>query len=163
MDMFHPVQIRLVEGASITSLQWSPSSTDPLKNIFINPNYRVHFQYPAHWKKVNDERYEGSDGFFQISAIFSEGSIHEVCQNEAFHQLMPYGSSPQIIPTQMEDQEACKILPDEDQPIEMKGQAALIVKYPTPIQIQGNMYNYFILWVDQDHINEISSTFSFLS
>ena len=63
----------------------------------------------------------------------------------------------------MKDQEACKILPAEDQPLEMKGQAALIVKYPTPIQIQGNMYNYFILWVDQDHINEISSTFSFLS
>ena len=163
MDMLHPVPIRLVEGASITSLQWSPSSIDPLKSNFINPNYRVYFQYPAHWKKVNDERYEGSDGFFQISAIFSEGSIHEVCQNEAFHQLMPYGSNPRTIQIQIENQEACMIFPSEDQPPEMRGQAALIVKYPTPIQIQGNMYNYFILWVDQDHINEISSTFSFLS
>jgi TolB protein len=39
----------------------------------------------------------------------------------------------------------------------------LIVKYQKPIQIQGTLYNYFILWVDQNHLEEISSTFSFLS
>ena len=163
MDVFHPVPIRLVEGATITSLQWSPSSTVPLKNTYINSIYRIQFQYPAYWVKVNEERYESLDGFFQISAIFSEGSIHEVCENEAFHQLMPYGSSPRIIPIQKEGQEACKVLPSKDQPIEMGGQAAMIVKYQTPIQIQGTLYNYFILWVDQNHLEEISSTFSFLS
>jgi TolB protein len=76
---------------------------------------------------------------------------------------MPYGSNPRTIQIQIENQEACMIFPSEDQPPEMRGQAALIVKYPTSIQIQGNMYNYFVLWVDQDHISEISSTFSFLS
>ena len=163
MDVFHPVPIRLVGGATITSLQWSPTSDVPLKNTYINSIYRIQFQYPAYWVKVNEERYESSEGFFQVSAIFSEGGIHEVCENEAFHQLMPYGSSPQIIPTQKEGQESCKILPSQDQPIEMGGQAAMIVKYPAPIQIQGNLYNYFILWVDQNHLEEISSTFSFLS
>ncbi|MCQ6275606.1 LysM peptidoglycan-binding domain-containing protein [Bacillus sp. V3B] len=163
IDVHHPVPIRLVEGAFITSLQWSPSSVSPLKKTYMNSVYHVQFQYPAHWKKVNDERYEGPDGFFQISAIFSEGSIHEVCNNEAFHPLMPYGSQPRIMPTQIQHQEACLIVPSEDQPSEMRGQAAMIVKYPTPIQIQGTTYNYFIMWVDQNHINEISATFSFLS
>ena len=162
IDTVHPVPIRLIEGAFITSLKWSPMPISPANKTFSSPIYNVQFQYPSHWDRVTDERYEGTDGFFQLSAISTEESIDVVCHNEAFHQLMPYGSAPRIIKTQIQQQEACFILPSQDQPQEMTGQAALIARYPQPIQIGGNTYHYVILWVDQEHLNEISATVVFL-
>jgi TolB protein len=162
IDVKHAVPIRLLKGVLITSLQWSPMSVSPLKKTFTNTTYKVQFQYPAHWQRITTERYEGTDGFFRISAISAEGSINDVCQDEAFHQLMPYGSDPRIVKTQIQNQDACFIFPSKDQPLEMRGQAALIVRYPTPIQISGTTYNYFILWADQTHIKEISSKLSFI-
>jgi TolB protein len=162
IDLLHPVPIRLLEGALITSLQWSPMPILPSNKTFTSLDYKVQFQYPVHLERVTAERYEGSDGFFQISAISSDETINEVCHNEAFHQLLPYGSEPRIYKGQIQQQEACFIFPSEDQPPEMRRQAALIVKYPSPIQIEGSTYNYFILWADQDHINQISATLGFL-
>ncbi len=161
-DLTHPVPIRLVEGTQITSLQWSPTPVNSLRKTFINTTYKVQFKFPSNWKQVNEERYEGKDGFFQISAISGASEIQEICHNEAFHPLIPYGTQPRIQSTQILNQEACFIYPSEDQPAEMREQAALIVKYPKPIQIQGTFYNYFILWADQGHINEISTTIVFL-
>ncbi|WP_342431553.1 peptidase M56 [Neobacillus sp. FSL H8-0543] len=138
-------------------------SATPIRKTYTNTAFNIQFQYPGHWQKVKDERYEGHDGFFQISAIFSEESMNEVCQNEAFHQLIPYGTGPQIIHTHIQAQEACYIYPSADQPPEMKGQSALIVRYPQSIQIDGTTYNYFILWADKNHIDEISSTIRFLT
>ncbi|MFX3672847.1 MAG: LysM peptidoglycan-binding domain-containing protein [Paenisporosarcina sp.] len=163
IDVMHPVPIRLREAALITSLQWSPMPIVDMKKTFTSQVYNVQFRYPSNWERVSDERFEGPDGFFQLSAISSDETINEVCHNEAFHILHPYGSQPRIIETQIQQQEACFIYPSKDQPPEMEDQAALIIKYPNPIQIGGNTYNYFILWVDQHHLNEISTTLVFLS
>ncbi|WP_066054370.1 LysM peptidoglycan-binding domain-containing protein [Robertmurraya korlensis] len=162
MDLRHPVPIKLLEGIQISSLQWSPMPLSSLKRTYTNSTYNVQFEYPASWRRVNDERYEGPDGFFQVSTILSEETIQNVCQNEAFHQLLPYGTKPLIIQTNIQTQEACYIFPSEDQPPEMKGQAALIVRYPAPIQIGDTFYNYFILWADQNHLYGISSSLTFL-
>lgn len=163
LDVTHPVPIRLMQQEGrIMSLQWSPSPIMNLpRKMYTNSVYKVRFQYPSHWQKVNDERYQGTDGFFQISAISGGENMDDVCRGEAFHQLMPYGSMPSIIKTQIQNQEACFIFPSADQPAEMMNQAALIVRYPIPIQIQGTTYQYFILWADQQHIQEISSTLTF--
>ncbi|WP_342599170.1 LysM peptidoglycan-binding domain-containing protein [Psychrobacillus sp. FSL H8-0483] len=162
IDLLHPVPIRLIEGALITSLQWSPMPISLMKKTFTSLVYNVQLQYPSHWDRVTTDRYEGLDGFFQVSAISSDETINEVCHNEAFHQLSPYGSEPRINKAQIQQQEACFIFPSDDQPSEMRGQAALIVRYPNPISIEGSTYNYFILWADQNHINEISSSLVFL-
>lgn len=162
VNLGHPVPIRLIAGSLITSLQWSPKPVTPMRKTYTNSTFIVQFQYPGHWQTVTTDRYEGPDGFFQVSAISSDEPINTVCRNEAFHQLQPYGSQPQIIHTQIETQEACFIYPSDDQPPEMKRQAALIVRYPQPIQIEGTTYHYFILWADQDHINEISLSIRFL-
>ncbi|MFD1040496.1 LysM peptidoglycan-binding domain-containing protein [Virgibacillus byunsanensis] len=161
-DVLHSVPIQLIEGVSITSLQWSPTPISLKRTTYTNHTYHVQFQYPAHWRQVTDERYEGPDGFFQISAISSEETLHTVCQNEAQHPLLPYGSEPRITKTQIQNQEACFIFPSEDQPQEMRSQSALIVRYPMPIQIGDTTYQYFILWADQDHLDEISATLTFL-
>lgn len=162
VDVKHPAPIRLLEGVQITSLQWSPTPIVHLTKTYTNQIYKVQLNYPSHWKIKTDERYEGPDGFFQISAISDRENLNEVCHNEAFHQLMPYGSQPRINKTKIQNQEACFIFPSQDQPEEMRMQAALIVKYPKPIQIQGTTYHFFILWADKEHINEISSTLRFL-
>jgi TolB protein len=163
LELKHPVPIRVVAGGSIIALQWSPTEVTPLKRTFRNTVYNVQFQYPAHWERVNEERYEGPDGFFQISAISSDDAIEKVCQNEAYQQLLPYGTQPRIVHTYIENQVACLITPSQDQAAEMRGQAALIVRYPTPVIIEGTPYNYFILWADQGHIREISQSLTFLS
>ena len=161
LDLDHPVPIRLV-GTPVTSLQWSPIPDIPAKETFTSEVYHVQFQFPSHWERVTDEKYEGPDGFFQISAITGDEPLSEICYNEAFHQLLPYGSEPRVTQTQIQQQEACFIFPSDDQAPEMGGQAALIVRYPEQIEIEGTTFNFFILWVDQDHLNEISSTLVFV-
>ncbi|WP_430786638.1 TolB family protein [Virgibacillus flavescens] len=158
IDLSHPKPKQLIDDVSITALQWSLNPVYGSKNSYSNEIYKVKFSYPSHWQMVTDLRYEGPDGFFQISAISSDESITSVCQNEAFHQLLPYGSSPRIVNTHIQNQQACFIFPSNDQPLEMREQAALIVRYPKPITIADTAYNYFILWADQHHIEEISST-----
>ncbi|MBX9976503.1 LysM peptidoglycan-binding domain-containing protein [Cytobacillus firmus] len=163
IDLRHPVPIRLIAGVNIQSLQWSPTAIlDGTQKTYTNTTYKVTFQYPSNWRKVNEERYEGADGFFQISAISAGENLDEVCHGEAFHPLRPYGSMPSILKTRIQNQEACYIFPSKDQPAEMLNQSALIVRYPTPITIQGETYNYFILWADQPHLKEIASSLVFL-
>lgn len=132
-------------------------------NTYRNPEYQVTFRYPANWRRVDDLRYEGSDGFFQISAIASLGDLTTVCRSEAYQQLMPYGSEPQISRTQIAGQEACFIFPSADQPTEMRDQSALIIRYPSPVQIEGVAYNYFILWADRDFIRDMASSVRFIT
>ncbi|WP_264737773.1 LysM peptidoglycan-binding domain-containing protein [Cytobacillus firmus] len=163
IDLRRPVPIRLIAGVNIQSLQWSPTALlDGTQKTYTNTTYKVTFQYPSNWRKVNEERYEGADGFFQISAISAGENLDEVCHGEAFHPLRPYGSMPSILKTRIQNQEACYIFPSADQPAEMLNQAALIVRYPTPITIQGETYNYFILWADQPHLKEIALSLIFL-
>lgn len=162
LDIKHPVPIRLVEGGTITALQWSPLAVSISEKIYSNSDFHIQFHYPSHWTKVEDERYVGPDGFFQISALASNEDIDTVCQNEAFHQLRPYGTAPRIVQTRIQNQEACFIFPSQEQPTEMRGQAALIVKYPTSVVIDETRYHYFILWADKNHINEIGRSVTFI-
>lgn len=144
------------------SLQWSPKPVlDLAKKEFTSETFDVNFQYPASWQRVNDERYEGSEGFFQLSALFGTGPMDAICHDEAFHQLMPYGSAPKIINSPNPYAQSCTIIPSIDQPSDMKGQVAFIAKYPVPIMIDGLTYNYLILLADKSHIKDISSTVLF--
>jgi hypothetical protein len=136
-------------------------------STYSNSVYNVELKYPNNWQLKEEvayaHKYEGSDGFFQISAVSGTGlTIDEVCGNETHHKLEPYGSQPKIEKLRIQNKEACLILPSDDQPEVMKNQAALIVQYPQPIQVSGGSYNYFILWADRNHINEIAKTFKFI-
>ena len=158
VDLVHPVPIQLVTNGNITALAWSKKSSNTA--TYTSATFRVQFQYPINWQRVTDgrERFEGSDGFFQVGAIAYQGPIEDVCHNDAYHQLLPYGSQPQIVSTQIQGQPACFIYPSADQPEEMSNQAALIIQYPTPVVINGNSYNFLILWADVRHINQIAAT-----
>lgn len=126
--------------------------------------FQVTLQYPAGWHHIEDyeEKYGGADGFFQLSALGGRGwTIERACELQAGHHLRPYGSSPQLERWQVRGQEACLIWPSEDQAEDMMGQAALIVRYPQPVQIREDVYHYFILWADKNHIEEIAKTLQF--
>jgi TolB protein len=164
VDLRNHVSFKIVEGGRINALQWSPRIVeDPYRyKIYTNLVYHVSFPYPADWRKVTEERYEGADGFFQISAISSEDRIEAVCHSEANHPLRPYGSRPRIVMSRILNQDACFIFPSEDQPAEMNNQAALIVKYARSVQIGETSYQYFILWADQKYIIPMARGLSFI-
>jgi len=131
-------------------------------NRYTSQKYNVSFLYPLNWRRVSEDRYEGIDGFFQVTAI-SGTTLDEVCRGEAYNILRPYGSQPTIVRTSVQGQEACLIFPYPDQPAEMRGQAALIVRYPRPVTISGQNYNFLALFADKDHIREIAGTVTFLT
>ncbi|MEH7384386.1 hypothetical protein V7147_03065 [Bacillus sp. JJ1521] len=162
VDLQKPSPVMLTREPLIGNLSWSSGNIPSTNKIYTNETYRVRFPYPSNWQQVDAERYEGENGFFQISAIGGGDDIHEVCKGEAYHKLMPYGSSPRVNHTRISGQEACLIYPSADQPTEMKRHAAAIIRYPAPVQIEGSTYNYFILWVDEAHLNPIASTVTFL-
>jgi len=131
--------------------------------VYCNVAYKISLNYPKAWEFTTVDRCEGEDGFFQICAFSGKDlSIDQVAENDAFHKLKPYGDDPQIMDLEIDEQEARLILPSTDQPKEMQNQAALIVKYPTEIELDNNIYYYLILWADKDHIEQIGQSLTFI-
>lgn len=124
--------------------------------------YRVSFNYPWEWVKVEEDYYEGPRGFFIISAINSILPLTDVCQEEVHHDLKPYGSNPTVKELKIDGQEACIIIPSEDQPKEMDNQAAIIAKYPKPIKIKDMEYNYVIVWVEKNYVQMVANSLKFI-
>lgn len=147
-----------LESASVSSgTAWA---------VYTDWTYGVSLRYPAHWQPVEgyQGRYAGPDGFFQLSAIFGEGqTLNEVCRREAYHKLSPYGSQPKVGNIRLRNLTACRILPSDDQPANMSGQAAMIFAYPQPVQINEDLYHFLVLWADKDHLQEIAQTVRFIA
>jgi len=129
---------------------------------YSHPDYNVTLQYPVHWERDprSDLRFGGADGFLQLSAANAD-TLDRAAEAEANHKLRPYGFQPAVTTTRVQDQDARLILPSNDQAPEMKGQAALIVRYPKPVQIAGSSYPYLVLWADKGHVEAIADTLRF--
>lgn len=154
-----------------TDLPISAPTPTPFMDMwttYVNPLYVISMEYPADWEPVPG--YVGPDsvaikfaainGFFHINAIDAP-TIDDAAIGEAEHQLRPYGSQPIIESLQVQGQEARLILPSEDQPVGMDHQAALIVRYPDPVNISGSTYHFFVLWADKSHIRTFAQTLRF--
>lgn len=124
--------------------------------------YKVSFNYPSEWEKVEEDYYEGPSGFFIISAINSSLPLNEVCKEEASRGITPYGSGPIIKNIKIDNQEGCLIIPSKDQLKEMDNQAAIIAKYPKPIKIKDVEYNYVLIWVEKSYIQMIANSLKFI-
>ena len=139
----------------------TPTSTPEIVgwSTYSNPSFAVSLQYPAHWQPADDRNYVGEDGFFSIGAIGNpEASVDDVAADEAGHVLQPYGSRPIIENLQIQGQPARLILPSAD--AGMGDQAALIVRYPEPVEL-GDTCQFFLLYADQGHIRTIAQTLRF--
>jgi TolB protein len=132
---------------------------------YSNLAYAISLQYPADWQPISgfdnpessEIRFAAINGFFQIGAMDAD-SIDAIASAEAGHRLQPYGSQPTIETLEIQDQEARLILPSADQPAGMHNQAALIVRYPQPVNVIGTPCRYFVLWADWPHIHAIAQT-----
>ena len=162
----------LLAAALLYSAIFFISSYEIKTAKYKNSTLKVTFEYPKQWKDAGYDyyiydipaRYEGSDGFFQVGAVGGQdSSIYEVAQDDAGHKLIPYGSSPEIKEARIKSKEFVFIYPSGDQSQEMKGQACFIIKYPERIVIGDDKYNYFFLWADKDHIEDIASSFNFIT
>jgi TolB protein len=149
--VFHPWRT----GPSIVS--------DEPVTTYASDIYKIEFKYPISWKKVpgDSERYEGNTGFFVVSAANGELTLNSILASEAQHVLSPYGSDPSTDTLMIDGEPAGIIMPSDDQDASMKGQAALIVSYPTPVKIRGQEYGYLVLWADKGHIRQIADTIVF--
>ncbi|HZK55596.1 MAG TPA: peptidase M56 [Desulfosporosinus sp.] len=156
------IVISLLGGCGIQGTSKTPSENQ----VFLNQEFHVSLQYPSTWKANNNyspARYEGDNGYFQISAFDGKGwSIDQVAESDANHLLKPYGTTPSITKLEIQGKEVRLIKPSEDQPKEEKQKAELIIKYSKPIQINSDEYYYFVLWSDKQHIEEIAKTIKFI-
>lgn len=146
----------------------APTSTPaPASNLktYADPILGVSLKYPAAWQPAasGSARYQGPDGFFELSLLEGQGrSIDQVAAAEARREGLPYGSAPIIEAREMPGSAARLIFPSPDQPAEMKGQAALIVLMPTPLELDGVTCDHLVLWADQAHIRDLAATFAFV-
>lgn len=133
---------------------------------YTNYVYHISLNYPADWQPTsgyNYDHYNGPAGFFGISAVgTATTSLDILVKNDTNHVLKPYGSVPSIDKVLISGQEARLITPSLDQDKNLKMQAELIVKYPKAVTINGQVYNYFVLWADQAHIGAIANSLAFL-
>lgn len=129
---------------------------------FSSVKFGVSFEYPPNWIRIEEERYQGRDGWFQVAAATGDDGLEAVCQREAYHRFKPYGTHPKIKSARHFGQTACYVFPGEDQPKEMKEQSAFLVEYPAPVVIDGQAYRYLVLWADEEHIRHLVKTLKFL-
>lgn len=133
-----------------------------ISSSHVSKTYGIKLVYPYLWSRIEDERYEGIDGFFQVSAVPGNGSLEEVSSLEAHYKLKPYGTQPLMTMLQVGGSEGCMILPSEDQLHEMRGQAALIVRYKAPAIIKGVRCGHLMILTNNAHIKGIAETLEFL-
>jgi len=174
--VFASSQIQIIGTIPNTPLPVETSVLPPTPTPYLdmwttytNSAFAISLEYPADWQPIDgygspefgEIRYGGVNGFFHVNAMDTE-TIDIAAASEAGHILQPYGANPTIESLQIQGQEARLILPSEDQPNGMQYQAALIVRYPQPVNITGTPCRFFILWADQSHIRVIAQTIRFI-
>jgi len=131
---------------------------------YSNPVFAISLEYPADWQPIpgygsqetGETRFGNINGFFHISSMDTD-TIDMAVAAEAGHILQPYGPNPTIESLQIQGQEARLILPSAGQ----QYQAAIIIRYPQPVNVLGTPCRFFILWADQPHIRTIAQTIQF--
>ncbi|MGD1995111.1 MAG: hypothetical protein PVI59_18110, partial [Anaerolineae bacterium] len=131
------------------------------------PRFGITLQFPPDWEadpgysdEGGDTRFAGINGFVQVSAM-SSGSLDEAVEAEAGHHLQPYGAQPIIETMDLDNQPARLIVPSDDQSADPFHQAAVIARYPQPIELGGQEYEFLILWADPEHIRAIAQSVRF--
>ncbi|MEX2010452.1 MAG: hypothetical protein WD874_01450 [Parcubacteria group bacterium] len=135
------------------------------KSEFISTEYKVALKYPSEWETISLEeklRYEGENGFFEVTGAGGELTLTDIISSELDHVRMPYGSKPEVESIKIDGQTGVLLMPSKDADPLMKDQAVLILPYPGPVLVNGETYEYLVLWVDKDYIKEIAKTIEFL-
>lgn len=132
--------------------------------VFTSKIFHVSLNFPSTWRKVDDydERYQGNDGFINLLAKENHyATIQSVCEDEINHVLHPFGSNPSVQYLTIDNQEACMILPSDDQNGLMENSAEILIRYPQPIEINGYTYSFLVLVVSEQYASSIAPTIKF--
>ena len=142
------------------------SQAVPIVARYTNYAYGVNLRYPPEWRPVGGQaydRYEGDSGFFSISAGGAPSdSIDKMVSSAINSKDKLYGDTPVVQNLVIDGEEARLVMPSLDQKAALKGQAVLIVKYPTPKIIGPNTYKYLVFWADRANIQDIVSSITFV-
>lgn len=137
-----------------------------LLNEFTSSRYKVSFKYPRGWTKNPryEDKYEGTSGFFEIGDFSGIGSdIDEAVQMQIDEVYKPYGTNPTVRRFIIDGQPARVIYPSADQANFYKDRdAAIVVKYPQPVTIDGKPFDYVVIWASKEYIPLIISTLKFV-
>lgn len=133
---------------------------------FISNRYKVEFKYPKSWSKNPryEDKYEGESGFFEVGDFSGVGqNIDEAVNSQINEYYKPYGSNPTIRKFVVDGQPARVIYPSDDQSEFYKDrEAAIVVKYPQPVMINGQMFEYVVIWITKTFVPLIISTLKFI-
>jgi len=152
------IEERIASGGATDPSEWSRTSSE---------RYRVSLAHPAHWEVVpgyDGHRLGAADGFLQLDAANApEGDIDALAAAAAEHRLRPYGTRPTIEHLVVAGRTARLIVPSDDQPAEMAGEAQFIVAYSEPLVVGEESYDHLVVYGDLAHLREVLTTIQFLA
>lgn len=157
--------LRAAENSAIT-ISSDKVVPDGDYSRFTSQKYEVQFDYPSDWVKNPryEDKYEGKDGFFEVGDYTGvHASIEEAVEDQVNAPHLPYGSHPTIEKATLDGEPACIIYPSDDQnSFYTDKDAAIIVKYPAPNDVNGNLYNFVDIWTTPEYVPLIMKTFKFV-
>jgi hypothetical protein len=125
--------------------------TQTINKTITSSIFLVSLSIPSTWERVSgyDERFQGEGAFVSLGAKATDtySTIQAVCDDEINHVLQPFGSTPSVQYLSIDNQEACVIIPSDDQNDTMENAAEILVRYPQPVTINGTLYAYAFLQV----------------
>lgn len=133
--------------------------------FFKSDIYKISLKYESTWVKNYNykERYEGPNGFFQVVASTGINmTVDDIARIDAEHVAKPYGSNPRISKITIDNVEGRLIEPSSDQFSEYQNTAEVVFKSPKSIIINGEVYDYIIIYADKYHINDIAKSVKFI-
>lgn len=154
----------------------SVSNSNAVMNtkVFTSENLHVSLRFNKNWQPPPSSygtkgRFEGEAGFFEVSCATGEGKTIDQFVKTYISNNCTLGTKPKITSLKIDNQPALLIMPSNDEPLESKNEAVLIVIYPKNIVIKGiehahgtiALFDYFNLFADKNHIMDIAKTIKF--
>jgi len=140
---------------------------------YIDDTYKVMLRFPSEWSRdpqiYQDRPYFSSERKprsvihdFQLLVMGDEGTTPEqACKGEVEHVLKPFGTKPTIQLKEIDGQSACLVFPSAD--VGAPWYAAAFIKYPEPVEIEGDRYSILALYADKDYFRGIIGSLHFIS
>lgn len=134
---------------------------------FVSDRYKISFKYPKEWKRNPryDDKYEGTSGFFEVGDFSGIGeNIDEAVKMQVNEAYKPYGTNPTIRRFMVDGQPARVIYAADDQSeFYNDREAAIVVQYPQEVMIDNKPYDYVVIWISQEYVPLVLSTFKFIN
>ena len=161
-------------GAALAGDQ--QSSVDPGWQTYVDSTYNVMMRFPAELRPYDPEAYSvhfeaeprphGPTGDFQLLLVDGGGTRapEESCKGEAPGKLQPFGPNPTIRRMKVDGQSACLVSSSQEKnEAGASWYAAVFVRNPTPIEMDGIQYNLLEIIGDKDYVTAIARTLKFIS